>query len=347
MGEGVKPSFEMKSMKVPTMVARIRWGTSRPHRVNSLSKALTEAVDSLARDTEIESLIKEIGLDIAPTTVYGKCNPAIRWEKDLWSVNEKTLAKLMLYAGNLDTLYSDRGPYSSIPFRTISTRNNPQEDFEKTRIHTFLASQKGMNWLMDLNKNQLNAIRKGEMDMCFAERLSELSTGVGFSFKPDSHVSESRGDMKLFYFFALPNSSADTLIKSIQQQPDLPYKLIRALFPTAFAPAASESALRTAWHNNGLQVLESLGDDRQYLYSYTGYRDLPQGSITPANAVDLLTHHEDEMVKNALASVTMGRYGAQTKLAVVDLRGTDEYTYSQTTGQPSTFDKATQVFSVA
>ena len=335
-------SFRTVPTKIPTNEARIRWGIGRPSRKPGVNEPPAPAVETPLNlslmDTEILSVIEETGLSSAPVLVYGKCNEAVRWDEKPWNPGEETLARLAAYSGNLDIMYSDKGPFRSIPFQLITGRNisNPPARFEDP-FYQFSVSPGGQLWQMSIK-----GFQKGITDLCVFETQVNNQTGVCIAIKPDTPVAQERGDLKLFFHFDLSNSAAEKLFNFVQAHPDSPYKLIQALFPNAFIPAVSKDRIQTAWRNKGAAVLGR--DGTKYINYHTGLHvKEEQEDITPEEAFTRLKAYEEIMMNNVGDAICLDRYAPQTELVLVDMRDKSVYTYSMYRGGDSTVGEATRI----
>lgn len=338
MGEDAPSSFRLAQGKIPTNEARIRWGIGRPSRA-------VESYSTPSIDAEIAVLIKETGISEAPIRVYGKCNEAVRWDEKPWNPSEETLARLAIYSGNLDKMYSDIGPFSSIPFQYVATRNisnfPPKTANFEEPFYDFSNSTGGRLWQMSHD-----GFQKGTTDLCVFESQPDGQTGVYVSFKPNSRVAMDRGDLKLFFHIDLPNVAAQKLFEYTQAHPDAPFKLIQALFPTAFVAAVPKNVIFAAWRNKGIALLKREGTE--YINYQTGFEiSNKDEKISAEEAFTRLQKHEEMMLKNADDSIRMGRYAPQIDLALVDMRGASMYAYSTTRGADNTVGVATKILKVS
>lgn len=184
------------------------------------------------------------------------------------------------------------------------------------------------------------------MDLCVVERQSNGSDALLISFKPNSDVSEARGDLKLFFKIELPPEKIDKLIAYVEQHPESPYQIIQALFPKAFAPAVSSDAVQSAWRQHGISILQK--EDFRYINRRIGMDIIQPGeTLNTQSMFDRLTPMVPEMTKNALHVTEMSRFGAQKSLVLIDLRKETDYRFDYFHQENSTIPRATKILQLS
>lgn len=264
-------------------------------------------------------------------------SPAVRFNGggEPWEISDERLARFVLYCNSPDTLTSDIGPFSRIPFATLAVNgfdeNGGKEDAyffqHESRFYEFWNTQGGRL----LKKNLLLNKPDGSVDVCVLESKNGQE-GMWYGWKPADIVTEARGDIKLFNYFQLSNTQAEMIKEEVIKRPQRPQQLLQSVFPNAFIPTVDSEGLRHIFDNYVEKELERVSHtfpykDLSHINSLLGISLAKDGEVlSPSAAFERLRPLKDNLIMTAIAATRLSRYAPQQSLWFGDLREISDFT---------------------
>jgi hypothetical protein len=257
----------------------------------------------------------------APYVVYGKLSPAVNINPDKpWQPTDAQLASLLLFARNQQELtLSNNSPVGGdfgYQIRAVRGNNMKIGDHRSPDLYSiFLSEQhgKGKEPIARNSGDDITRFGQGNQDLLVLEPDSLL-----YAFTPPWQISQQRGKLQFEFKLFLDPSKLEALYQEIKKSSDLPFRLLQALFPSAFNPSVTDEQLIAAWQCKELAALRSLGNCKDLSEQISLS---PAGVTGPQSAFKILTRdYLGKMVEDALKATKLARRAPLTHLTIMDTR---------------------------
>ncbi len=295
----------------------------------------------LSYNPDTVRLAEGLHLQQAPAFFYGKSNKAIHWGGQKWSPKQEDLARMALFSGTVDGLYSGlHGKFEDPGLEIVAAKNS--KDWEQmvgsksnlgNVIHTpaFQIADSSMSDFIGGNK----PVAIGETDCVFFENSRGGEVDIVLGLKFSDAATGGRSGLS-FLKISVSEETAENLKVDFENNPKRPYELATLLFPNGFISSLEPDQIRSAWREKGKQVLSQ--ENPQFLNRFTGFQIVDQSAPTDAESLfNIASRFEENMVQNALNASRMTRRLPQKHLMTIDLRGlsvaeiNDKKTYKEKT----------------